>query len=339
MRLEVGQQIGKFTVLGTLGHGGMSDVYRARDEANAREVVLKFPHEDMMGDPATYERFCREVKIGNTLTHANIQKLYELGGDQREPFLVLEFVPGHTLRDELRQRKARGEERMPVETAVSLGAQIAEAVEYAHEKHVFHRDLKPENVIVTPEGTAKVMDFGIALMEGAKRITWGALSAQVGTPDYMAPEQIKGQRGDQRTDVYAVGMMLYEMIAGSLPYDGDNALAIMNQHVTVSPPPLHCHYAGVPHALEEVVLKAIRRNAEHRWPTMQAFRQALLQPESVDATALQTEREAQEINSVVNAPPENDLGMHGWQIALIVVATILVMVTLTLSAQLLHGHK
>ena len=172
-----------------------------------------------------------------------------------------------------------------------MGIQIARALAYTHEHHVAHRDLKPENIIVTPDGQAKVMDFGIAFLKGARRVTWGRLSSQVGTPDYMAPEQIQGGRGDARTDIYALGMILYELLAGRLPYSGDNALAVMNQHVTAKPPPLHQFRKDVPPALEETIMKAIRRKPEDRWPTMEAFIAALEHPEGVDVDGLRRERE------------------------------------------------
>lgn len=258
MKLQEGSTIGHYTVIREIGHGGMSQVYHAHDDQNSREVVLKFPNEDLMGDPASYERFRREVQIGNILDHPNIQKLYELAETDEVTYLVLEYVPGSTLRDDLqRVWRQKQEPQKAEEMAISLGRQIGNALAYTHAHGVFHRDLKPENIIITPDGTAKVMDFGIAFMEGARRITWGALSSQAGTPDYMAPEQIRGQRGDDRTDIYALGMILYECVAGRLPYEGDNALAVMNQHVTVSPPPLHCFQEQVSPALEEVILKAI----------------------------------------------------------------------------------
>lgn len=336
--LQPGAKIDHYTVLKMLGRGGMSDVYQAQDNLHEREVTLKFPHPDMMGDPATYERFSREVKIGKLLEHPHIQKLYELAGDNRDPYLVLEYVPGSTLRDWLRVQKAAGRDAPPSKQALNIGVQIGQALMYAHAKHVFHRDLKPENIIVTPDGQAKVMDFGIAFLQGARRITWGPLSSQIGTPDYMAPEQIKGVRGDQRTDIYALGMMLYECVAGRLPYDGDNALAIMNQHVNVSPPPIHQFYREVPPALEEVILKAIRRDPAGRWPSMQAFTAALEQPETVDVETLKAER-AQSENA---RPPrsrhglDNDFGMPLWQVALIVGGVLLALVMVGVLAQILH---
>jgi serine/threonine protein kinase len=331
MTLQPGERIDHYTIVQKLGHGGMSEVYLAQDNQRPREVVLKFPHEDMAGDPATYERFRREIKIGELLTHPSIQKLYELEGNQLDPYLVLEYVDGVTMRELLRK-----EHRLPAERAVSLGVQIAQALAYAHAHHVFHRDLKPENIIVAPDGCAKVMDFGIAFVQGARRVTWGQMSAQVGTPDYMAPEQIKGNRGDQRTDIYALGMILYECLAGRLPYQGDNALVVMSQHVTVSPPPLHRFAPHVPPALEETVLKAIRRSPDARWPSMEAFAQALQHPGQVDVTALQSEREQQEA-SAGDGGMSSQFGLPIWQVVLIVIAVIVGLITFGALVQVLHG--
>ena len=340
MKLQPGQQVGAYTVIQELGHGGMSDVFLAQDPQHAREVVLKFPHDDMMGDPSTYERFCREVKIGNALTHPNIQKLYELAGETNAPFLVLEYVPGRTLRDVLSRTDKHGHGMAhSVEETVSLGTQVGRALSYAHENHVFHRDMKPENIIVTPEGQAKVMDFGIAFVEGARRVTWGRMSSQVGTPDYMAPEQIKGQRGNHRTDIYALGMILYEYVAGRLPYQGDNSLAVMNQHVTVSPPPLHHFCPEVPPALEEVIMKAIRRNMEARWQTVQELVDALEHLDQVDAGVLRAERETTETDGPSLGGTVGELNMHPWQLAAIILGALLLLAGIGIIAQLLHTHR
>ena len=339
MILQDGERIEHYLLLNRLGNGGMSDVFRARDEKHDREVTLKFPHQEMMGDPATYERFQREVRIGLELTHPHIQKLYELGGG-RSPFMVLEYVPGGSLRGILAEEWRSGiplKER--IAKAQNMGVQIAQALAYAHEKGVIHRDMKPENVLVTPEGYAKVMDFGIAFIAGARRVTYGSLSTQVGTPDYMAPEQIKGQRGDHRTDVYALGMMLYEMITGEMPYEGDNPLAIMSQHVTEPAPPLSEKLPEVPSNLEEVVLKAIRRDANNRWPSMAAFAEALEHPETVDPVALAAERLEQEGKST-GGRPLNKTGtpLTHLQLGLVVGGILLAMSVLGVLLQLLQKH-
>lgn len=335
--LQSGAQVDGFRIIEPLGHGGMSSVYRARDEAHQRDVTLKFPNPEMMGDPATYERFRREVKIGKLLEHPNIQKLYEIGGDSRVPYLVLEFVPGQSLRAELRRDQEQpAAQQHPWQWAAAIGAQVARALEYAHANHVFHRDLKPENIIVTPDGEAKVMDFGIAFVEGARRITWGALSSQIGTPDYMAPEQIKGSRGDHRTDIYALGMILYECAAHRLPYDGDNSLSVMSQHVNVSPPPLSSFVPEVAPALEEAVMKAIRRNPDLRWPTMHDFLHALDHPETVDVEALREERLEHEA-AVSRGTVSEFAGLPPWQVALMAVGIVLLLAVLVVLVQLLHG--
>jgi len=336
MKLESGQQVEQYTVTHPLGHGGMSDVFLARDEAHERDVVLKFPHSDIMGDPKTYEHFRREIKIGQILTHPNIQKLYSLGGEQDAPFLVLEYVPGRTLRDILNETEDEPRSAKHVAYAVSIGQQVATALAYAHENHIAHRDLKPENVIVTPDGHAKVMDFGIAYVEGARRVTWGALSTQVGTPDYMAPEQIKGLRGDHRTDIYALGMILYECIAGRVAYQGDNALAVMNQHVMMKPPPIHDFYHGVPPAIDEVVLKAIRRDPAARWQSMSALAAALEHPDTVDVAALKAEREAEAGETVHTPGFLSELNRPLWQVLLIVGFIFVSIIALGVIAQLIH---
>jgi serine/threonine protein kinase len=285
---ERGQQIGRYTIIDRLGKGGMSHVYRARDPEHDREVVLKFPLLEIMDDPATHERFHREVKIGKLLHHPNIQHLYQLSRFQQHEYLVLEYVPGQSLRHFLHAKKPGPNDFRDVS---DLGLQLARALAYTHRLQIAHRDLKPENIIITPEGTVKVMDFGIAFLKGARRVTWGRMSSQVGTPDYMAPEQIQGRRGDSRTDIYALGMILYEYLAGRLPYQGDSALSIMNQHVNAKPAPLHRFRKEVPLLLEEVIMKAIRRSPEDRWQDMEALIAALEPGSAADALLLREERE------------------------------------------------
>ena len=339
VNLKADDKIEDYTVIAKLGEGGMSNVYRARDDVHDRDVTLKFPHDDMLGDPASYERFTREVKIGKTLDHPNIQKLYDLRGEKFQPFMVLEYLPGCTLRNFLREEHKKGwNHHEAIERAISFGKQIGGAISYAHEHKVFHRDLKPENIIVTSDGTAKVMDFGIAFIEGARRITWGSLSHQVGTPDYMAPEQIKGNRGDSRTDIYAVGMILYELVCGRLPYKGDNSLAVMSQHVTMPAPRLHNFCHEVPPALEETIMKAIRRNPAHRWPSMHALVFALEQPETVDAAALRAERDAQEVESSGRLNAHTSAGVPVWQVALWVIGIFGAMIAIALLSVVLQHH-
>jgi serine/threonine-protein kinase len=168
---------------------------------------------------------------------------------------------------------------LPIDEAVRLAAELADTLQYCHERGVVHRDLKPENLYITPEGHIVVGDFGIALLQGARRLTFQRLTNTVGTPDYMAPEQVSGERGDARTDVYAVGVLLYEMLTGQVPFRGDNALAVMGQRLTAEPPSLRTRRRDVSPQLDAIERRALARDREQRYQSMAALREDLLHPE------------------------------------------------------------
>jgi serine/threonine-protein kinase len=273
MRYQVGQTVNdKYEILDTLGQGGMNDAYKARDRGSGRLVVLKIPFTSLIGDPATYSRYQRELEIGKRLHHPNIQALLDEGrlDGGVAPYLVLEFVDGTLLREYLRQHAP-----LPVDEAVTIAVQLADALEYCHEHGVVHRDLKPENILIEPDGTVKLVDFGIALLQGARRLTFRRLTTGFGTPDYMAPEQVQGDRGDARTDLYALGVMLFEMLTGEVPYQGDSPLAVMSQRVTTDAPLLRRKRPDLPPALEAVVWRALRRDPAERYASMAELRHDL----------------------------------------------------------------
>jgi serine/threonine-protein kinase len=275
MRYQAGDTVNqRYEILDSLGHGGMSDAYKALDQASGQLVVVKIPFLSLIGDPATFSRYEREVEIGKRLRHPNIQHLVDEGrlddGGGVAPFLVLEYVEGISLRSYFRQNLP-----LVVDEAVRIAVQLADALQYCHGHGVVHRDLKPENILIQPDGTVKLVDFGIALLQGARRLTFRRLSSEVGTPDYMAPEQVQGDRGDARTDVYALGVMLYEMLTGDVPYRGDSALAIMSQHVSTDAPLLRSTRADLPPALEAVVWRALRREPSERYASIADFRHDL----------------------------------------------------------------
>ncbi len=257
--LVPGAKLDQFTIVRSIGHGAFSEVFLAEDAAGM-SVVLKCPHESILGDVATFDRFRREVDISHRLRHPGIQRSIEVARDRNLPYLVMEYVEGETLRVYMNRQK-----RLPIESAVGFGRQLADAMAYAHSQGVWHRDLKPENVLVTPEGRLVVTDFGVALMAGARRLTWRWFSDALGTPDYMAPEQIQGKRGDARTDVYAIGVILFEMLAGRVPWEGDNALSVMSQHLNAPVPPLYELRRDVPPPIEGIVRRCLRKRPEERY--------------------------------------------------------------------------
>jgi serine/threonine protein kinase len=272
-KLEAGDRLDQFEIVEHLGYGAFSDVYRARDGAGG-DVVLKCPHEVILGDTATFDRFRREMKIAERLRHDGIQRSLDGHADRSRPYMVMEYVEGRTLREALKQDGVP-----PVERAVDIAGQVAGAMAYAHRQGVYHRDLKPENVLVTPSGRAVVTDFGIALMEGARRLTYRWFTSEMGTPDYMAPEQVQGKRGDARTDVYAIGVMLFEMLSGDVPWHGGDALTVMSQKLTAPPGRLP---SAIPAGLQAVVRKCLRRNADERYQSAEELAADLERWRSLD---------------------------------------------------------
>ncbi|MGB8308350.1 MAG: serine/threonine-protein kinase, partial [Methanoregula sp.] len=224
--LKAGDMVSGYNIIGLLGQGGFSQIYKAHSP-DGTQVILKFPDVSMLGDQATYERFRREVAIGQKLDHPAIPHTISFIEGPDSVFLVMEYIEGPSLREYITEKAP-----LPIKEGLLLADQLAEAIDYLHSHGVCHRDLKPENIIVGPDNSIHILDFGSALLEGSRRVTWRWASNAFGTPDYMAPEQIQGKRGDVRTDVYALGMIVYEMLAGALPFEGDNVLAVMNQHLT-----------------------------------------------------------------------------------------------------------
>ena len=261
MRFQPGQLIDRYEVVEPLGEGAYAETYKARDTTSGRLVVLKSPNPLLFSDPGLFQRYQRETEITRRLNHRGVQRSLDVGENRTEPYLVLEYVEGENLRRRLRDLGAR----VPVEQAVDWGRQLAEALAYLHGQGIVHRDLKPENVLVAADGTLKIADFGTAMIRGARRLTWRHLSESLGTPDYMSPEQIQGERGDNRSDVYAWGVMMYELLTGRLPFEGDNWMAVMQGHLQRTPARIRKLRPEVPAALEAIVLTAMRRYPDHRY--------------------------------------------------------------------------
>jgi serine/threonine protein kinase len=283
---EIGEVVCGYEIVESLGQGGFSQIYKARDTGD-KFVTLKFPLANIIGDPAIYERFRREFAIGQKLEHPAFPHAIAINEDATGPCLVTEYIEGKSLRANLQQRAP-----MPLDEALCLFQELLAAIEYLHTQGVYHRDLKPENIII---GGSKVhvVDFGLALLKGARRVTWMALTDAMGTPDYMAPEQIQGKRGDARTDIYALGTIFYEMLTGSVPFRGDNPLAAVSQHLTGTPlPPTELNPSISP-AVEAVILKCIRRDPDERYQSAGDLLHDLKHPEQLDLSQFPRRQERQ----------------------------------------------
>jgi serine/threonine-protein kinase len=284
--LEIGNQFDHYQIQSYLAQGGMSEIYRAFDLSARREVVIKIPNQFMRGDPAQAERFQRELEVMATLEHSAVLKGLGSGVYNWIPYLVTEFVDGKSLRQVMELSGAF----LP-EKALPIVLKIAEGLAYCHARGIVHRDLKPENILIRLEDSQPViMDFGLALTKGAHRVTFSNLTATLGTPDYMAPEQIEGQRGDARTDIYALGTILYEMLAGRPPFCGDNPLAVMAQHLNDNAPRLDTINPKVAPTLAAVIAKCLQRRPDARYADMMALMAALQNPASADLSLLEPKK-------------------------------------------------
>jgi serine/threonine protein kinase len=264
VRHHPGEVIDRYEILDSLGEGAYAETYKALDTRTGATVVLKMPNPNLFADPGLFQRYRRESDIARKLDHPGVQRGVDGGDTRTEPYLVLEYIDGDNLRRVLRS----GPDLIPVDKALDWGRQLAAAIAYLHGQGIVHRDLKPENVLVTHDGRLKIADFGTAMLEGARRLTWKHLSESLGTPDYMSPEQIQGERGDDRSDVYAWGVMMYELLTGRVPFGGDNWMAVMAGHLGEHPKPITDVRPDVPPALAAVVTHAMRRYPEHRYQTM-----------------------------------------------------------------------
>jgi len=291
VRLAPGSRVDRYEIVEELGEGAYAETYLARDTQNGGLVVLKSPNPTLFADPSLFQRYRRESQIARSMDHPGVQRALDGGEHRTEPYLVLEYVDGRNLRAEIPSHSDReGQVELPV--VLDWGRQLADALAYLHHHGVVHRDLKPENILVAPDGRLKIADFGTAMLDGAKRLTWKHLSESLGTPDYMSPEQIQGSRGDDRSDIYAWGIIMYELLTGSVPFKGDNWMATMAGHLTRNPEPVRRRRPDVPPALEAVVLKAMRRYPEHRYQSADEIVADLARLDELDVSTFDLSPEA-----------------------------------------------
>jgi beta-lactam-binding protein with PASTA domain/predicted Ser/Thr protein kinase len=292
----------RYEIGGVLGRGGMAEVHRGRDLRLGREVAVKVLRSDLARDPSFQVRFRREAQAAASLNHPAIVSVYDTGEDRTSsgatPYIVMEYVEGETLRDVLRREGVLSPDR-----AMNFAADICAALDFSHRNGIVHRDVKPGNVMVTPQGTVKVMDFGIARAVSDSAATMTSTAAVIGTAQYLSPEQARGESVDARSDVYSVGCLLYELVTGAPPFTGDSPVSVAYQHVREDPKLPSSVNPAIPPELDAILLKALSKNPANRYQSAAEMRNDLLRAmagQRVEATPVMGDAEK---TAIIGAPP------------------------------------
>lgn len=276
MESLIGKSIGQYEIIEEIGRGGMGTVYKAYQRSLNRYVAIKILPLSKAQDPEFVERFYREARTAAALKHPNILPVYDAGSTEDFYYIVMGYAEGGTLEDLIRMGP------LDIEIAIKIVVQLAEALEYAHSKGVIHRDIKPSNILLDEEGRPLLSDFGIAkALEGTKLTQTGII---IGTPEYMSPEQGQGKKIDHRSDIYSLGVVLYEMLTGQLPFKADTPMGIIYKHISEPPPPIRKLRPDVPKWLEEIIMKALAKNPEDRFQKARDLAQALKLGGNIKAT-------------------------------------------------------
>src|ERR1700735_1809662 len=268
MALTFGAKLGPYEMQSQLGAGGMGEVYRARDARLNRDVAIKILPASLSSDPERLVRFAQESRAAAALNHPNILSIFDIGEDRGAPYVVSELLEGETLRDRLRNGPLSSRK------AMDLARQVASGLAAAHEKGIVHRDLKPENIFITEDGRAKILDFGLAKFTRPEADNSGDAPTQqiatdagtvMGTVGYMAPEQVRGKPADPRSDIFAFGAILYEMLSGKRAFHGESAVEVMSAILKEDPPDLTETNRNISPALERIVRHCLEKNPAERF--------------------------------------------------------------------------
>lgn len=259
----VGKRISdRYKIIELIGGGGMSNVYLAHDMILNRDVAIKILRYDFSNEDELHRRFQREALSATSLTHPNIVSVYDVGDDGDLHYIVMEYVQGKTLKQYI-------QEFAPISPArsVHIMKQLTSAIANAHENHIIHRDIKPQNILMDAEGNVKITDFGIAMTLSATSFT--QTNSVLGTVHYLSPEQARGGTATNKSDIYALGIVLYELLTGELPFSGESAVSIALKHLQAETPSVRAFDATIPQSLENVVLKATAKDSSHRYTTVE----------------------------------------------------------------------
>src|SRR3954447_1465691 len=330
---------GRYELGELIGYGGMAEVHLGRDLRLNRDVAIKVLRADLARDPSFLNRFRREAHSAAGLNHPSIVSVYDTGEDAGpdgtpQPFIVMEYVHGRTLRDIV-----KSEGRLPVRRAMEIVAEVCSALDFSHRNGIIHRDVKPANVMITPQGAVKVMDFGIARAVADNAATVTQTANVIGTAQYLSPEQARGESVDARSDVYSTGCLLYELITGVPPFQGDSPVAVAYQHVRENPVVPSARNPELPRVLDSIVMKSLAKNQQNRYQStgeMEEDLQRALANQPVRAEAVMTDAERTQFIARTPPPPvalrrtdytepdEDDSRRTGLIWAAVVVALLLV---------------
>jgi len=270
--LEAGDKLDHYRLDERVADGGMATIFRATDLRDQTQVAIKVPKPEAECDPSSFARFQREAEIGRMMDHPGVLRVFP-AEKSRRVYFVMEWVAGVSLRALLTR-----DQPMDPERAIRIATAVCDVLDHIHARGVVHRDLKPENIIVGNGDQIKLIDFGIAGMADARRLTYGKFSQSFGTPDYVAPEQVKGKRGDARTDIYSLGVILYEMLTGAMPFEGETPLVVLNSRLkndAISPRKRNPNLSP---ELQQVILRALEREPDRRYANAKELEQDLLSP-------------------------------------------------------------